>query len=255
MRLTSPTARRARGFSLIELMVAMVAGLIIIGAAVTFAVSTMRSYSENILSSRLTQELRTGMNLVVRELRRAGHDSTAVSRVLTTTSASGFTNLEVDGSCITYEYDRQEAGTGVPDGTEVRGFRVSGGVLQLTTSGDCDTGDDDWEDITDPDVVQITKFEPVISESTFCAQIAERDSADADTIPDEFQMARGSVRTVSLCLQGQMVSGDDITRHVTDSVRIRAEELVFEDWSTDNTCEPAADALSTPIELNTDCAE
>jgi len=196
-------ARRDAGFSLVELMVAMLAGLIIIGAAVTFAVSTLRSYSENILSSRLTQELRTGMNLVVRELRRAGHDSTSVSRVLTTTSASTFNELEIDGSCITYEYDRQVGDDG-PDATEIRGFRLNDGVLQLNASSaaiDCDA-DADWEDITDPDVVQITKFEPVEVESTFCAQIAERDPDPDDGVDESvYDMVHGSVRTISLCLQ------------------------------------------------------
>ena len=77
-----PSARRRHaGFSLIELMIALTAGIIIIGAVSMFTVATMRSYSENILSTLLTQELRTSMNLVVRELRRAGHDSTSVMPV------------------------------------------------------------------------------------------------------------------------------------------------------------------------------
>lgn len=251
------TGRRQGGFSLVELMVAMAAGLIIIGAAVTFTVSTMRSYSENILSARLTQELRAGMNLVVRELRRAGHDSTSVTRVLTTTSASTFGDIAVDAGCVTYEYDRNIGASG-PDATEMRGFRLNAatGALQLNASSDaidCEV-DDEWEDITDPDVVQITKFEPVMVESTFCAQVAERDT-DGDDIPDEYDMARGSVKTISICMQGQMVSRDDITRHVTDSVRIRAEDLNFEFSVADNTCEPAAVAPTAPDDLNSECAE
>ena len=254
MRLIRPVPRRARGFSLVELMVAMVAGLIIIGAAVTFAVSTMRSYSENILSARLTQELRTGMNLIVRELRRAGHDSTAVSRVLTTTSASAVTNLEVEDDCVGYEYDRQDGAGGVPDAAEVRGFRLSDGVLQLNVTGGCDA-EDEWQDITDPQVVQITKFDPELVESDFCAQIAERDPDPDDGVDESvYDMAYGSVKTISLCLQGRMVSGDDITRHVTDSVRIRAEDLRFETNVVDNTCAPGGDAPKAPEVLNDDCA-
>jgi type II secretory pathway component PulJ len=257
MRMTSfRPARAAAGFSLVELMVAMLAGLIIIGAAVTFAVSTMRSYSENILSSRLTQELRTGMNLVVRELRRAGHDSTSVSRVLTTTSASSFDVLEVTDDCIVYEYDRNVGADG-PDATEMRGFRVQGGVLQLNASSgaiDCD-GADDWEDITDPDVVQVTKFDPEMVESEFCAQVAERDPDPSDGVDETvYDMAYGSVRTISLCLQGRMVSRDDITRHVTDSVRVRAEDLRFDLGVADNTCAPAAVDPKTTIDLNDECA-
>ena len=254
MRLIRPVPRRARGFSLVELMVAMIAGLIIIGAAVTFAVSTMRSYSENILSARLTQELRTGMNLIVRELRRAGHDSTAVSRVLTTTSASAFTDLVVEDDCVGYEYDRQDGDAGVPDAAEVRGFRLNNGVLQLNVTGGCDTADE-WEDITDPDVVLITKFDPELVESEFCAQIAERDPDPDDGVDESvYDMAYGSVKTISLCLQGRMMSGDAITRHITDSVRIRAEDLRFETDVDDNTCEPGGDPPKTLEELNESCA-
>ena len=256
MRMTPNGPRGARGFSLVELMVSMLAGLIVLGAAVVFSVTSMRAYSENILSSKLTQELRTSMNLVVRELRRAGHDSTSVTRVLTTTSASSFDDFAVDGDCITYEYDRQVGGDG-PDATEVRGFRLNEdtGTLQLNASSDAIDCDDDadWEDITDPEVVTITKFEPVIVESRFCSQVAERDT-DGDTVMDEFDMAEGSVRTVSLCLAGQMASGDAISRHVADSVRIRAEDLSFV-TKDNNLCEPDADAMVDVVDLNEGCAE
>lgn len=46
-------AQRQTGLTLIELMIAIVAGLIVIGAALTFTVSTVRAYGENIRSTRL----------------------------------------------------------------------------------------------------------------------------------------------------------------------------------------------------------
>lgn len=242
------------GFSLVELMIAITIGLIIIGAVTLFTVRTMQAYSDHILSTRLTQELRTGMNLVVRELRRSGHDSTSVTRVLTTSSASGFNAVAATGSCVTYEYDRQIGAAG-PDGSEIRGLRLNNGVLQLNAAGtgvDCAT-DDGWEDITDPEVVQITKFEPTLYESEFCSQLSE--FTDPVTGTTTYDMARGSVRTIALCLQGEMVSGDAIRRHVTDSVRIRAENLVFEDDVASNICVPDADAVPSPEVLNAECAE
>lgn len=253
MQLT-PRTRRQAGFSLVELMVAMLIGLLVIGAIGVFTIRTMQAYSDHILSTRLTQELRTSMNLVVRELRRAGHDSTSVTRVLTTSSASSFEDLAVDGSCITYEYDRQVGASG-PDATEMRGIRLSDGVLQFNATEDaidCD-GTDGWEDITDPTVMQVTKFTPEILESSFCSQLSE--TTDPVTGTTTYDMARGSVRTIALCLQGEMVSGDGIRRHVTDAVRIRAEDLVFEDDVASNTCAPDADPVPTPADLNAECAE
>jgi prepilin-type N-terminal cleavage/methylation domain-containing protein len=66
--------RRSAGFSLVELMVAMVAGLIVTGAVVAFTMSTMKGNTEYVRSARLTQELRNSLDQVTRELRRAGYD-------------------------------------------------------------------------------------------------------------------------------------------------------------------------------------
>ena len=97
--LTSSQSNRCSqaGFSLVELMVAMVAGLIVIGAVIVFTISTVQAYSENIRSSRLTQELRTSMNILAREVRRAGYDSASVTRVLTATNPSNFNAVSAAG--------------------------------------------------------------------------------------------------------------------------------------------------------------
>ena len=253
-----PSARRRHAvFSLIELMIALTAGIIIIGAVSMFTVATMRSYSENILSTLLTQELRTSMNLVVRELRRAGHDSTSVTRVLTDGTASTFGNLEVETECIVYEYDRQVSGAG-PDATEMRGLRwnTTTDTLQINATSasiDC-AANDGWEDITNPQTVRITNFVPTMVESEFCTQLQSYpDPVDA-TIT-RYDLAVGSVKTISVCLEGQMVSRDNISRSVGDSVRIRAEDLTFLTGETDlSKCVISATAPDSPADLNSECA-
>ena len=62
---------RVRGFSLIELMVAMVAGLLVSGAAIALIVAMIKSNAETIRATRLTQELRTTAEVIARNLRRA----------------------------------------------------------------------------------------------------------------------------------------------------------------------------------------
>lgn len=250
------------GFSLVEMMVAIVAGLIVLGAVTAFAVSTVRSYSENIQSSRLTQELRTSMNLVVREIRRAGYDASAVTRVLTSSTPSQYDTLSTPtDECVVYEYDRQANG-GAPVATEVRGIRrrAATGVLQLNASSgviDCN-GLAGWQDITDRNTVQITKFTPVLHETPFCRVLAERDT-DGDNVADQFDLARGSTRVLSLCLQGRLPSGDTV-RQVSDAVRLRTEALTFlnnQSSAERDACiaTPAAPDLETPAELNSECAE
>ena len=63
--------RRAGGFSLIELMVALVVGLIVVGSALAMTVSIIHTNSENVRYTRLTQGLRAVSEIVARELRRA----------------------------------------------------------------------------------------------------------------------------------------------------------------------------------------
>ena len=124
MLTTTPLpSRRQAGFSLVELMVAMVAGLIVIGAVIVFTISTVQAYSENIRSSRLTQELRTSMNILAREVRRAGYDSASVTRVLTATNPSNFNAVSAAG-CVVYRYDRGVAGA-APGATESLDAAVS----------------------------------------------------------------------------------------------------------------------------------
>ena len=65
-------AARAGGFTLVELMVAMVIGLIVIGAVTALVLSMVRSNKETIAATRLTQELRATTAVITSELQRAG---------------------------------------------------------------------------------------------------------------------------------------------------------------------------------------
>jgi Tfp pilus assembly protein PilW len=55
---------RNAGFSLVELMVAMVLALIVIGAVIALVLSMMRANNQTISATRLTQELRATAALI-----------------------------------------------------------------------------------------------------------------------------------------------------------------------------------------------
>ncbi|MGI8561471.1 MAG: PilW family protein [Luteimonas sp.] len=221
--------RSQQGFSLIELMIALVAGLIVIGAVLAFTVATVRAYSENIRSTRLTQDLRSGMNVVQRELRRAGFDAVATTRVLTDTNPSEFTELTVDGECVIYRYDRLLGGAGgAPQGAEIRGIRrnATTGSLQINADGSTVTcsGTAGWQDVSDPAVVNLTEFEPALRQCSFCARLSS--GVDGAGVP-VYDIATGSARNLSLSLTGALRNDATVSRQVTDSVRIRAENVSF----------------------------
>lgn len=112
------------GFTLVEMMVAIVAGMIVSLAVVTFMMSSMRSNGEYVQSTRLTQELRNTLDMVVRDVARAGYNDDSLSYVslpntspfspifikdtgstVTPGTATSYVNADIDG-CILYAYDR-----------------------------------------------------------------------------------------------------------------------------------------------------
>jgi prepilin-type N-terminal cleavage/methylation domain-containing protein len=246
--------RQARGFSLVELMVALVAGLIVIGSVLAFTVSTVRAYNENIQSTRLTQDLRTSMNLVMRELRRAGFDADSVTRVLSASNPSAFTAMAVNGECVTYQYDRT-------DSSEVRGIRrnAATGALQMNASNstvDCN-GTTGWVDVSDPQTLEITKFTPALKTASFCTELASRPDP-TDPSKTVYDIATGQVRNLSLCLKGRLRRDNTVERYVVDTARPRAENLTFQtNVAAASRCPAApalADAMPDPATLNTNCA-
>jgi prepilin-type N-terminal cleavage/methylation domain-containing protein len=66
-----PPRRPAKGFSLVELMVGSVIGLIVIGAVTALVLSMMRSNRQTLQSTRLNQELRATLAVIANDLKRA----------------------------------------------------------------------------------------------------------------------------------------------------------------------------------------
>jgi prepilin-type N-terminal cleavage/methylation domain-containing protein len=60
-----------RGFTLVEMMVAMALGLIVVAAVLAFIFSLIRANSETVLDTRLNQELRATMAVIAGEIQRA----------------------------------------------------------------------------------------------------------------------------------------------------------------------------------------
>ena len=123
-------ASKAAGFTLIELMVAMVLGLIVMGAVIALVMSMIRANNQTIQSTRLTQELRATAAVITGELQRAGSASNPFN--ITTATALGTVNTATAG-CIIYSYS-DEAGT-----TINRAISLSGGAVFMGTTA-CGNG-------------------------------------------------------------------------------------------------------------------
>lgn len=102
---TLPQRRGAGGFSLIEVMVAMVAGLILIGAVIALVTSVAQANALAMQSIRLTQELRALMDITTRDVRRAGTVANPIARIgKDTANPYGTITVANSGACIRFQY-------------------------------------------------------------------------------------------------------------------------------------------------------
>ena len=156
----------ARGVSLVELMVGLTVGLVIMAGAVALFAKISFSGLENTRRVQLNEQLRSTLNLMHKDLQRAGYvdasdgaasvvdiddDAMALFGLITIAD----TDADGVGDCITYSYDYDGNGIQTLDGlknVEMFGFRLSGGVIQrATVDADCG-GAGNWEGITDASV-------------------------------------------------------------------------------------------------------
>jgi prepilin-type N-terminal cleavage/methylation domain-containing protein len=128
-----PKPASLRGFTLIELMVALVVGLIVVLAATGFVVSVAKANSENIQVTRLTQELRAVSEVMSREIRRARYVSDAVGLIGTGGAANNDTLEPRDkatntfanpGNCIVFKYDEPPTAVAVSHSIRLEGNNV-----------------------------------------------------------------------------------------------------------------------------------
>jgi type IV pilus assembly protein PilW len=151
--LKSPSSMRAgmRGLSLIELMIALVIGLIVSGAAVALVVSIMKANAETIRATRLTQELRTTTEIISREMRRAKSVEDPVANV-GLASANMLKNCDdmtpatagTTAACATFGYDCKAKSDGTFDSGTFKAIGLANGKVKLASSSSavpsCPTG-------------------------------------------------------------------------------------------------------------------
>jgi type IV pilus assembly protein PilW len=202
--------KRQRGLTLVELLIGLSVGVIVIGGAVSVYASSVRSSNETLKSSRLNQELAGLMLVIANDVRRAGYwefgalpafqlnpfnqvNATALV-VMDDMTSNTMQAATGQGSCLTYAYDATYlAGNnpGVIDSTDLFGFRLNNGVVQMRQSGvvdgaacvggscqSCQNGS--WANVTDPDLVEVTALNFDLTNSV-CLNASEPDLVDDNT--------------------------------------------------------------------------
>jgi prepilin-type N-terminal cleavage/methylation domain-containing protein len=152
---------RQRGFTLVELLVSVAISLIVVSGMVLMMSTTIGATTDTIRATRLSNELRASMQILIRDLRRVNFDENfancigigptvcdaAYGKTLTTDT------FNIDGSCVSYQYRRASS-------TRQGVIRLNGDVLQFNPNAGA-TCAGTWPpstNITDPAVVEITQF-------------------------------------------------------------------------------------------------
>ncbi len=248
-----------KGFTLTELLVSTVLSLSVIGAVLVGYVATYTNTLGTLGASKLNHEMTTLMSLMSSDIRRAGYwgglAATAApadnpfnvnGQTALTVFNSMNGNLDVgpqgSGSCIVYAYDLgNDASVG---GDELFGFRLNGGVVQMRVGGtpgnaaSCASSDDDWEDLTDASLINVTVLSFDLVDSV-CLNTREPDGIDNDgdgTVdnPEEADCylvapIAGSgdmtveTRQVDITLEAALADNASVRVTQTQSVRVRNE--------------------------------
>jgi type IV pilus assembly protein PilW len=228
-----PRPRAVLGFSLIELMIGMVIGLVFIGLVIGFYANTADTNNDMLKATRLEQELRATMDLIAGDIRRAGHWGNAVSMVNTGANSNPFdqinstrlcvlsggtcildeapsATLAANGSCIQFAFDLDFDGT--DDGNGERfGYALDGGRVETrsNSSGANCAASPAWQPVTDENVITIDAL-------TFAlTRVYAGTDSNSDTFGDV------QVRTVDITLTGHLNSDTGVTRTIRERVRIR----------------------------------
>lgn len=161
---------RSRGFTLIELMVALVLGLVVIGGVMGVFISTYQANAQNIKSVRLNEEMRAVMSLMTRDIRRAGARDLAWQPSLLGSDnlfandvnwvVSRYDNTVPVNSCALFAYDSNA--NDLVDNVDRMGYRlrreVSGGVarqsVEMRRTGTACNGAG-WEKVTDENIMNV----------------------------------------------------------------------------------------------------
>ena len=165
---------RQRGLSLIELMIGITVALFIAAAGGSMLVGQLREHRALALEARLTQDMRAAMDIVTRDIRRAGywqHAASGISPFASSTAptvpynSTGFAALTpasgASASSVTYAYDKSaSAAAGLGDQSA---FALVGGVLTTTigNSGPQPLTDANTTTVTAFDVAQEAAVQPV----------------------------------------------------------------------------------------------
>lgn len=153
----SGTIQKSKGFSLIELMVAMVIGLFVAAIVATMYVSIIRANSTTVQLSRLNMDMQAALDIIAGDIQRTGYasgaeaalerdsagnpTSSAASNAVHTAMFSAYASdgsvLDLQNNCVLLRYDANGDGsiTGGATPPEIIAYSYVSGARSILYQG------------------------------------------------------------------------------------------------------------------------
>jgi len=214
--------KNSKGFTLIELMIGLAAGIIVMAGILTAVLALSRSNRENLDAARLYHELNATVAIIENDLRRAGYWGAASTNLNVGANNNPFmatgTNISIiNNDCVIFTYDRN--GDGVlaaindANGDERYGYRLKNQTVQKRPNSlatfSCADADNTWFGVSGTNTNQITNLTITPANATM-----DLDGAGPGT-------ATVTVRNITITLSGQLANDNTVTRTLIKTVRVR----------------------------------
>jgi prepilin-type N-terminal cleavage/methylation domain-containing protein len=197
------------GLSLVELMVALAIGSMFTLAAVNVMSNALVNSTLIHQMAQLTQEMRSTMQLVSRDVRRSGRTLDPLAAFRATVDINSGLTIG-SSSCLRIQYQADDA----TDRNAVYRLIDDGGIGKVAANfgatADCTTNDG-WVDITDPNLSDITNLQ-----FTRTSQTLDIGNNAATGNPMQFAIER-----VSISITGVLVRDASISRTIENEIYLR----------------------------------
>jgi len=208
-----------RGMSLVELMVGITVGLFIVAAATTLMANQLSDNRKLLVETQIQQDLRASMDIITRQLRRAGaldilQAQTGLANAAGTGGAkSDHTNILPLPAGTEFSFYRNASDAGP------YGFKLEANTIKTRVS------DGGWPELTDSNVMKVTAFSvtPVVVASAVlpCPKLCADGTAAC--------WPQLVVRDYTVTIRAEAKNDITVQRTMSSRVRLRNDWVKFND--------------------------
>lgn len=206
------------GMTLVELLIGMAVGLVLLAGAAMVLSTQLGDNRRLLLETQLRQDMRASMDIITRDLRRAGSTAQAADSVWHPLGPApahhGLAAIELTGGdAVQFQVQRDGARQGP------WGYRLNKGRIQslLGAAG--------WQELTDRSVMEVTAFEvasaSVVTEQMPCPKACSADPMDTACWPTL------TVRSYTVRIEARSTQDTAVRHSQRSRVRVRNDALGF----------------------------